>query len=205
MKRSYFFVRHGQAIYQERGFDRSRYPKDLDWPLSSTGEAQAHAVAPRLLRFGIERTVSSKLERARRTASVIAERARIPYDDRWGALNEIHPTRLRVGMESTEQDTWSWLDGLRGARALRARLRTGEAPKGWDLSNVEERVSSVLARLDALPEPRIAVVGHGYWILLASLLVRGQPRYRWIANCSVTRIDADGLGGYRLVSFASVL
>lgn len=205
MKRSYFFVRHGQAIYQQRGFDRSKYPRDIDWPLSSTGEAQAHAVAPALMRLGVERAVSSKLERARRTATVIAERGRIPYDDRWGALNEIQPTRLRLGMGETVQDQWSWLDGLRAARAVRARLRTGATPRGWDLSNAEERVAHVLGRLDALPEPRIAVVGHGYWILLASLLVRGEVRYRWIGNCSVTRIDADGEGRYRLVSFAAVV
>ncbi len=202
MKRSYFFVRHGQAIYQERGFDRSRYPADLDWPLSSTGEAQAHAVAPALLRLGVERAVSSKLERARRTAGVIAERGGIPYDDRWGALNEIHPTRLRAGMHETEQEKWSWLDGWRAARAVRARVRTGATPPGWDLRAAEERVFTVLRRLDAIPEPRLAVVGHGYWILLASLLVRGRVRYRWIANCSITRVDADGAGRYRLVSFA---
>ncbi len=203
MKRSYFLVRHGQAIYQERGFVRAAHPPDTDWPLTSLGEAQAHAVAPVLLRFGVERAVSSELERATRTASVIAERGRLPYEDRWGALNEIHPTRLRAGRAHTEQEEWSFLDGWRGARAVREATRTGRAPPGWELDATRERIFGVLGRLDALPEPRIAIVGHGYWILLTALFLRGKLGYRWIANCSVTRIDADGAGRYRLVSFAS--
>ncbi|MCB9597974.1 MAG: histidine phosphatase family protein [Sandaracinaceae bacterium] len=204
MRRSYFFVRHGQAIYQQRGFDRSKYPRDIDWPLSSLGEAQAHQVAPRLLQLGVERVVSSKLARARSTAAAIAERGHLPYEHQWGALNEIHPTRLRVGKQTTEQDRWSWFDGWRAARAVRASVLTGVTPPGWDLRNPRERAFTVLSRLDAMPAHRIAVCGHGYWILLASLFVRGKPRTRWIANCSITRIDADGAGKYRLVSFATI-
>lgn len=205
MRRSYFFVRHGQAIYQERGFDRSRYPPELDWPLSSLGEAQAHALAPRLYPLGVERVVSSKLARARRTAEILSTWGGAPYDHTWGALNEIHPTRLREGMADVEQTRWSWMDGWRAARVVGREVREGRGSPGWDSRLARERIDVVLGRLDALREARIAVVGHGFWILLAALLARGQVPFRFIANCSVTRIDADGAGRYRLVSFASVL
>lgn len=203
MKRSYLFVRHGQAVYQQRGFDRAAHPPDTDWPLSSEGVSQAHAAAPGLLRLGVERIISSELARARQTAEILADVGGLPYAHRWGGLNEIHPSTLRAAVDRTARQTWSWWDGWLAARAVRRHVR-GKTPRGWDPRPAEDRVFGMLSRLDRLDEPRVAIVCHGYWILLAALLVRGQVRYRWIANCSVTRIDADGRGKYRLVSFASV-
>ena len=88
---------------------------------------------------------------------------------------------------------------------MRRSVAGGGVRAGWDLRAVEDRVYGVLARLDELPEDRLVVTGHGYWILLCSLFAGGAARYRWIDNCSVTRIDADGAGRYRVVTFASVL
>jgi len=204
VRRSYFFVRHGQAVYQQKGFDRSAHPRDTDWPLSSEGVSQVHRAAPGILRNGVGRVISSRLARARQTASILSEVGALPYDDRWGSLNEIHPTTLRAAIDRADLDTWSWWDGWLAARAVRKHVR-GRTPAGWDPRPAEDRVMGVLARLDRLDEPRVAVVCHGYWILLAALLVRGQVRYRWIANCSLTRIDADGRGRYRLVSFATIV
>jgi broad specificity phosphatase PhoE len=64
--------------------------------------------------------------------------------------------------------------------------------------DVETRIRGVLAKLDAMPDTRVAIVTHGYWILLMSLIVPGRLRLRFLTNCAVTRVDADGLGGYRL-------
>lgn len=203
MRRSYYFVRHGQAVYQQKGFDRSRFAADVDWPLSTVGVAQAHRVAPALLQVGVERVVSSRLERARHTASIVADAGRLPHEHLWAGLNEIHPSTLRALPPEGSEDRWSWWDGWMAARAVRGYVG-GRQPRGWDFRNAEDRVFGVLTRLDALEESRIAVFGHGYWILLASLLVRGRVRYRWIDNCSITRIDADGEGRYRLVAFAMV-
>ena len=205
MKRSYFFVRHGRAVYQEKGFVRAEHPPGLDFPLSEAGRLQAREVAPRVLRLGVTRVVSSELARARETASAIAEAGRLAFGHRIGALNEIHPTSLKVNPPGDASERWSFWDGYLAARAVRRIVATGKPVTGWELRPVEDRILGVLRRLDEIADPRIAVVGHGYWILLASLLVRGPVRYRWIENCSVTRIDADGEGRYRLVSFASVL
>lgn len=205
MKRSYFFVRHGRAVYQEAGFDRSEHPPGADLPLGESGRAQVRAFAPKILRFGITRVVSSQLARARQTGRAIADEGGLPFGHHWGGLDEIHPTTLRAGLRRTDPVKWSWWDGYRAARAVRAYVEEGVMPSGWELRSVEARVARVLARLDALVEPRVVVCGHGYWILLAALFVGGRVRYRWIDNCSVTRIDADGEGRYRMVSFASVL
>ena len=203
MRRSYFFVRHGQAVYQEKGFVRADHPADTDWPLSPTGILEAGRMAPAVLRFGVERVVSSKLRRARQTAAAIRAAGRVPHEHAWGALNEIHPAVIRAGHVGHAPERWSYSEGYRAAQAVRRYVARGRRPVGgWELRPIEDRILGVLHRLDELREPRIAVVSHGLWILLASLFVGGRVRYRWIGNCSVTRIDAEGRGGYRLVSFA---
>lgn len=233
MHRSYFFVRHGRAVYQERGFRPEAWPRGTDWPLAPRGHEQAHAVSRFLLAAGTERVVSSALLRARETATRIAQRGALPYADAWPELDELKvrqlrsrlrapraprdgeadevaraevldgPTRrgrpraVRMTIQSPE-----WWDGWFMARAMRRHLR-GEDPAGWAVAPIAERVREVLARLDGMREPRVAVVGHGFWILMAAMTLDGPRRLRWIDNCSVTRVDADGRGSYRLVSFAT--
>ncbi len=202
MRRSYYLVRHGRAVYQHRGFRFEDHPPGTDWPLSAAGRAQAERAAVEVLRHGVERVVSSRLARAVSTAEAIAQRGGVPYEHRWGALNEIHPRTLRAA-EAGER--WSWWEGWLAARAVRRYAARGSAPGPYDPRIAEDRVRGVLARLDALPERRVAVVSHGFFILLSVLLIGGRVRYRWIDNCSVTRIDADGAGRYRMVSFARPL
>ena len=199
MQRSYFFVRHGRAVYQEPGFRFEDHPKGTDWPLCEVGHGQARAVAPMLLRYGVERVVSSELARARETAGRIAAHG-LPFEHRWEALNELDPRRLRTGPWPFPEPP-EWWSGYRMVRAMR-RHTMGARTFGWDVSGVHERVHAVLGRLDALAERRVAVVGHGYWILLATVALRGALRPRWIDNCSITRVDADGRGRYRVVCFA---
>lgn len=204
MRRSYFFVRHGRAVYQEKDFRRDAHPPGTDWPLSGRGRLQARAVASPVLRFGVERVLSSGLARARETAKTIAGEGALPYDHQWSALDEIHPLSLRVG-GAPPGEKWPVMDAWRAARAVRRFAITGKPERGYTLRVLDDRVRGVLRRLDALDEARVAVVGHGYWIYLASLLVGGDVRFRWIDNCSVTRIDANGEGVYRLVNFAQVM
>jgi broad specificity phosphatase PhoE len=199
VRRTYLFVRHGRAVYQEPQFRFEDHPKGTDWPLAARGHLQARAVAKPLLAAGVERVVSSDLERAKQTASHIATRGALPYEHRWPELNELDPARLRRGRRPKRPEWWH---GLRLAGAMRGRLR-GAEPTSFDVHEIERRVRDVLERLDDLDEQRVAVVGHGWWILMAGMIVPGSMRARWIDNCSITRIDADGAGGYRLVAFAS--
>ncbi len=196
MHRSYFFVRHGRAVYQERGFDHRSYPLGTDWPLAPMGHEQAKAVRAPLLTRGVERVVSSALERAKQTAGHIAEQT-VPYEHRWPALNELQPKKLRRSRDRRPE----WVDGVGMARAMR-RFSQGRPTGEWDIDGVASRVDDVLRRLDRMPEPRLAVVCHGFWIWMLAVRLGGPPRLRWIQNTSVTRVDADGRGRHRLVSFA---
>ncbi len=197
MERTYFFVRHAQAVYQARGFRANAHPPETDWPLTDLGEKQAYAAARALIANGSERVVSSALVRARQTAQIVAEAGRLPYEHSWSELNEIAPRRLRL-VPRRRPSVW---DALLGVVHLRRHLR-GARDLPLDVAGVELRIREVLARLDAFSEQRIGVVGHGYWILMLALVVPGRFRVRWIDNCSITRIASDGLGGYRLLDFA---
>ncbi|MGE0785488.1 MAG: histidine phosphatase family protein [Sandaracinaceae bacterium] len=199
MRRSYYFLRHARAVYQDRGFNKTDYPRGTDWPLAPHGQIQAHRAASQVLVHGVERVVTSCLARAIATAQPIVERGALPYEHRWPELNEIHPRTLR---RAAHDRRWPFLEGYRAARALEHHV-AGRARDGvYDPGPVIDRVAEVLRRLDRLDSSRIVVVSHGYFILLTALAVGGAVRYRWIDNCSLTRIDADGHGRYRLVSFA---
>ena len=197
MRRSYFFLRHGRAVYQENGFDRSAYPKGTDWPLAPVGHREAAAVAPFLLASGVETLFSSSLRRAIQTAECIVAETALPYVSRWSELNELEPSEMRrLGGKRPE-----WWDGWAMSRALR-RHRDGRRVSGWEIEGVAARIEGVLQRLDEREETRLAIVGHGFWILLLTVWLGGPSRPRWIHNCSVTRVDADGAGRYRLAGFA---
>lgn len=199
--RRYDFVRHAQAVYQRITFRAAAFPRGTDWPLSAGGERQARALGPLLAARGVERIVSSDLLRAKQTAELAAEASGLPYDDRWAELNEISPRRLRR-VEARRRP--QWLEGIVGAWHMRQHVR-GIASVSRDVESVEVRIREVLARLDALPEEHVAVVSHGYFILLMALVVPGRVRLRPIANCSVTSIEADGHGRYEITSFAARL
>ena len=138
-------------------------------------------------------------ERSRQTAGHIAREGRLPYDHAWPELDELRPRALRASRPRWRRP--DWLEGWAMARSMRRHAR-GEPVAGWPIAEVDERVRAVLTRLDALDEPRVAIVGHGFWILMVAVMLGGPRPLRWIHNCSVTRVDADGAGGYRLVSFA---
>lgn len=210
MERSYFFVRHGHTVSEAdtRGShfaQRRPSPWEADSQpdrrLSSMGRAQAHAAARTLLEGGVERVVSSRLRRARETAGHLAA-CGLHHAHVWEALDEIDPRTFR----SVRPGSWalvppSWWCGARMALALRQQVR-GVPSEHFRLEVVRHRIRDVLSRLDQLDERRVAVVGHGFWILLMALELGGPPRLRWVNHGSITRVDADGLGHYRVTAFA---
>lgn len=195
-ERTYLFVRHAEALHQSRAPLPSSYVPGSDWPLTERGERQARAVAPSIRAARVERIVSSELLRARQTAAIVADAIGVAAGEAWGELDEIAPRVLRTSTVRRPE----WLDGILGAWRVRRHGRGRDGSR--EIAAVEERVRGVLARLDAMPERRIAIVGHGYWILLMALIVPGPFRLRFIDNCSVTRVDADGSGEHRLIEFA---
>lgn len=196
--RTYFFVRHAEALHQTQPAPPAGEVPGAEWPLTERGERQARELARWARAARVERLVSSALLRARQTAAIVAGAAAVPATDAWPELDEIPPSVLRI--DPRERRRPEWLDGIAGAWRMRRHARASDGTPA--ILEVEARVREVLARLDALPEPRIAVVGHGYWIFLMAMIVPGRFRLRLMTNCSITRVHADGPGAHRLVDFA---
>lgn len=197
--RTYFFARHAEAVEQRVLLRAETFPDGTDWPLSRAGEAQARELGKAFVRAGCERIVSSTLRRARETAEIASAESGIPYRDAWPELNEVAPRTLHRRPPARARPEW-W-DGIAGAWHLRRHV-CGRRCETLDVESIERRIRGVLARLDGLPEGRVAIVSHGYLIVLISVVVPGRARPRPMTNCSVTRVRADGRGGYRLDAFA---
>jgi broad specificity phosphatase PhoE len=194
MKRTYLFARHAHALHQTRGL--RAYPRGTDVPLSEAGTQQARALGRALKGAGCQRIVSSSLLRARQTAGGASEESGIVYDGAWEELNEVSPLELRTSPRRLPE----WCEALAGAWALHRHAR-GVPSLTHDVAPIEERARTVLARLDAIDEERIAVVSHGYFILLLSLVVPGSMRLTAMENCCITTIESDGRGQHVLKSF----
>lgn len=70
MKKTFYFVRHGETDWNSLG----KIQGQTDIPLNENGRAQARALASRLAGLGIEHIYSSPLLRAKETANIINEK-----------------------------------------------------------------------------------------------------------------------------------
>jgi broad specificity phosphatase PhoE len=225
MPRELYLIRHAVPLNDARSFRFSSLARDMrgvqNQSLSERGQAQARRLAPHLARLAPERIVSSTLERAAETAEILARGTGAPFETRIPELNEIAPGTLPTGMtdalarlssmsalpralRARAGETWyRALSTYYFAQWLRGRTRGGEAPDA-----VRRRMERALSKIDALPEERVAVVGHGYWIFYFVLrCLRPTIRYLvdvrpWVDNCSVTTISRREKSSYRLVRFA---
>ncbi|MDQ3569647.1 MAG: histidine phosphatase family protein [Actinomycetota bacterium] len=162
-------LRHGQSRWNAE----NRWQGWADPPLSDLGEAQAVGLASRLAATAMDGTplagvVSSDLERARRTATIVGERLGLGVDV---------DTALR------ERDVGSW-SGLTTAEIERrwpeelAAWRVGglAAPPGGECDDaMAERVLRALGRLVARTETALLVVTHGGLIRLVHRRLGLEP------------------------------
>ena len=191
----------------------------MDPPLSETGKDQALAVARAVSRLDIQCLVSSNLARSIETASIISSETGIAYNDRIEDLREFAPGTNEIEKSPLIRFIlWKhWPLLLREKVAARTykmlvvyfliQWRRGKTKGGDSLSQIRSRIKKVFSELDAHPAKRIAVVGHGYWIMFMALLVLGNGkldflRLNWVENCSITAISSDGQGNYKLEFFA---
>lgn len=179
-------VRHGEAA----GNKEHRFIGQADVPLSELGHQQARRVADRLGARGVERIVSSDLQRAVDTARPLAERLGLEIEtDR--RLREIAnggwANLLAAEIEATWPDAW-------------ARYQQGEdveRPDGERWHDVRARV--VEALLDLGTSHHTVVFSHGGPTLAAALwaanltapgnIFRGPLAP--VANASITTITID--------------
>ncbi|MEY2398728.1 MAG: hypothetical protein QOJ00_1902 [Actinomycetota bacterium] len=74
MAKRLLLVRHGESIWNAQG----RWQGSADPPLSDAGRAQASALAESLRNEGIDRVVTSDLDRAHETARIVAAALGLP-------------------------------------------------------------------------------------------------------------------------------
>jgi broad specificity phosphatase PhoE len=221
--RQYFFIRHALPINDAGSFHLSIFDRDMlgkvDEPLSEKGKQQAQALKNTMRNLGVERIVSSTRKRAVETAAIISEATGIPYDARFGRLDEISlgstPVRKNILVRTVMSRHWpipmhkvmdqTLIAGLTLYYFLKWRL--GKTQGGETLSEINRKVDEMLRVLDTQPETRIAVVGHAGWISFLAVRIMGGSLWHFIRlsrvdNCAITRIDANGPGNYRLRYFA---
>lgn len=221
--RQYYFIRHALPVNDAGSFHLSVYDRDMlgkvDEPLSEKGKQQAKALKNTMRHLGVERIVSSTRKRAMETAAIISAATGIPYDARFGSLDEISlgSTPIRKNMLVRTVMSRHWPTPMRRllGQALIAGLtlyyffkwRIGKTHGGEHLSEINRKVDEMLEALDAQPEARIAVVGHAGWISFLAVRILGGSLWHFIRlsrvdNCAITRIDANGRGNYEIRYFA---
>jgi broad specificity phosphatase PhoE len=154
-------VRHGQTEWNHQ----QRYQGQTDIPLDSTGMAQARELAEQLRNAPLEAIFSSDLQRAHRTASILAEhhslepivdnRLREIFHGEWEGMlqSDIH-TRYSEHIASFHKDPFN-----------------AAAPGGETVGQLQFRVLNAVIDIAArFPEGPVAVVSHG--LAIATLLAQ---------------------------------
>lgn len=143
-------IRHGQSAWNAEG----RWQGWADPPLSRVGEAQVLAAAERLRDEGLTAVVSSDLQRARRTAELIARHLDLPMLDPVPELRE-RDIGDWSGLTTVEiEQGWpGWLTAWRAGELERP-------PNGEAHQELAGRVLDALRRL-ADRDGCILVVTHG--------------------------------------------
>ena len=164
-----YLIRHGQTDWNLQG----RYTGQSDIPLNATGEQQARAAAAQLAGVKLDAIVASDLQRARRTAEIIAARMGLPVqtDPR---LREIHQG-VWEGMHFAEIKTH-----YEEAFQRRKRNPLGVAPPGGEtVGQVQKRVLAALRDICAqYPHQQVAVVSHGLALAIIKASLSGHPIQR---------------------------
>ena len=139
-------VRHGESTWNADG----RWQGQADPPLSELGKRQAVAAAPAVAALGVDVVVSSSLERARRTAELLA------------------PGGIDVTVESDLRERnageWTGLTRVEIEERFPGSLAARRSPPGFEdddalLARVLPALDRLLARLPA--EGVALVVTHG--------------------------------------------
>ncbi|MEN9790972.1 MAG: hypothetical protein RLZZ63_630 [Gemmatimonadota bacterium] len=134
--RGFYFLRHGESEHNRL----DRVNGWTDSALTDRGEAQARAAAHRLATYPIHRIVTSDLQRARRTADIVAETRGAIEVEVFPGLRERH---------------WGCYED--GPRSLRPAL--DEVPEGGEgPDDYYRRVVGTLALIR--PDSRTLIVAH---------------------------------------------
>jgi phosphoserine phosphatase len=180
-------VRHGQTNWNVNG----RYMGWTDEPLNDEGVRQAQSVARRLREWPISAVYSSPLQRAARTAEIVAG----PHSVVVQKIDELGEMRIGAwealfarDIAATYPDLW---------RTWRTNPGDFRMPGGESLGEVRERVIRAFDRITAESEGKMVLaVTHDVVVRLlsAACLGAGLDIYRRleVGNASITVMERDG-------------
>lgn len=187
MATTLILVRHGQTDWNVN----ARYMGWTDEPLNDEGMRQAESVARRLCHWPISAVYSSPLQRAARTAEIVAR----PHSVVVKEIDELGEMRIGAweGMFAREiaaayPDLW---------RTWRTNPGDFRMPGGESLGEVRQRVTTAFDRITAAAEGKMVLaVTHDVVVRLLSAhcLGTGLDIYRRleVGNASITIMERDG-------------
>ncbi len=223
MKRNYYFIRHATPEENPKSVQAADMKMGMagiaDPPLSAMGRRQATEIAPIVNSLGVDYVLSSNMNRAVETASIIARETGIPLGERIEELREFAPGSLDTEKSTLIKSlTWNgWPSPIRQAidsRMYRIMVfyyllqwKRGKTTGGDSFEDMQDRIHHSLNVLGSHPGGDLAVVGHGYWLIFMAMAVMGNKprnffRLSYVENCSITRIMTNDSENYTLKSFA---
>jgi probable phosphoglycerate mutase len=192
--RRLLLLRHGQSVWNADG----RWQGQADPPLSPLGEAQARDGAPRLAALGFARLVASDLQRALRTAEIVAGPLGLAVEvDR--DLREIDVGDW-TGMTRAEIEA-EWPGELADWSEGRSESTIGGEPRAQ--LTARARAALLRAAAEVGPGDRVLLVSHGALIRNLDRLLGLQPQ--GVPNLGGRWYESDGNGSLtpaELVSLA---
>jgi broad specificity phosphatase PhoE len=180
--RSLLVIRHGETDWNRE----RRVMGNADVALSERGRAQCELAAGLLVRFGVDRIVSSPLRRAAETAAILARTLGLPV------THDADLEEVRFGR-------WQGLtyDEIRldpDFHAFMADPLTKQTPGGETILDVQRRGIAGLARLAA--GERVVFVSHGDIIrsALCHFLAIPVTEFRRVRvdNCGMSAVTLRG-------------
>lgn len=198
IRRKITLVRHGITDWNKK----FRYQGISDIPLSAEGEEQAKKAALRLSSERISRIISSPLKRTMKTAEIIAKTIGSHTIEAWDELTEVDfgewegLTVPQIKEKFGEETFAKW----------RASQVDVTPTNGEDADKIYKRSEACVARILALKEEHIVVVGHGALFRTMLLPLIGVPRGNvfWkmkLDNCSLSGIGIDNKNKAFIVFF----
>ena len=151
-----YLVRHGEA----EG-NAARFYQTATTPLTDKGRGQAQLMAERARKLPVDIIVSSTMDRAKETASIIASKMDMPIEHSGLFVERRRPSE-QLGQSKDDPNVCA-IDEL---------LRANFGQSGWHYSDEEnfdelkDRAGRALAFLLERPEDRMLVVGHGLFTLI---------------------------------------
>lgn len=184
------FVRHGQTVHNALGEISTRPPGG---PLSELGVTQSERLAAQLAAYTVAAVYSSPLERARRTAQILAAPHRLPVAVR-PELTEVSAGELDGRSDARAYDTLNhaldaWCSG-----DLDARIGT-DGETGHDMLR---RLTDLVGELSARHSGQtVVLVSHGGLLQtgICWLCANITPAFgagRLLRNTAVIELHVDG-------------